>query len=176
MSAAIRRRKFVGISVYIGLGLAFLFFRLMPLSPGDPGLPGPDLALCLTFAWLLRRPDQLPAIIIVALTLTGDFLLSRPFGLWSFVMLCGTEMLRPRSQRWSDQAFLFEWLRIALLMGLMMLGYRLMMMLVLLPVPGLGPVMLQWLATVAAYPVMVLFIHVIGVRRLSAAEIEMMVR
>lgn len=175
MTEGFKRRRMVSIAIYVALGLAILFFQLMPLNPGRPGLPGPDLMLCLTFAWVLRRPDQLPAPIIVALALIGDFLLGRPFGLWSFFILVGSELLRPRAQRWADLALLFEWLRVALLIGLLLIGYRLMMMLFLLPVPALGPVMLQWLATVAAYPVVVLALQLIGVRRLNAAEIEMMV-
>ena len=171
----LRRRRLIGMAAYIAFGLAILFFALMPLNPGRPGLPGPDLMLCLTFAWVLRRPDHLPAAIIVALALIGDFLLGRPLGLWSLFILAGSELLRPRALRWRDQAFLFEWLRVSLLMGLMLIGSRLMMVLFLLPVPALGPVMLQWLATVMAYPLMVLAVQSVGIRRLSAAEIEMMV-
>lgn len=170
----LRRRRLIGMAVYIAFGLAIMFFALMPLNPGRPGRPGPDLILCLTFAWVLRRPDHLPAVIIVALALIGDFLLGRPLGLWSMLVLAGSELLRPRARRWRDQAFLFEWLRVSVLMGLMLIGYRLMMALLLLPVPALGPVMLQWLATVMAYPLVVLAVHSIGIRRLSAAEIEMM--
>ncbi|MDO5643114.1 MAG: rod shape-determining protein MreD [Paracoccus sp. (in: a-proteobacteria)] len=170
-----KRTRLIAIAAYTGIGLATLFFRLMPLSPGAPGLPGPDVMLALTFAWVLRRPDQLPVAIIVAMALVGDFMLSRPLGLWSFFILAATELLRPRAQRWADQAFVFEWLRVALLIGLMLIGYRLMMMLFLLPVPAFGPVILQWLATVAAYPLMVLVLHWTGIRRLTPAELEMMV-
>lgn len=175
MNDIVKRRKIVAIAGYVGIGLVALFFRLLPLNPGEPGLPGPDIMLALTLAWVLRRPDQLPVAIIVALALVGDFILDRPIGLWSFFVLVATELLRPRSQRWADQAFVFEWMRVAALIGLMLIGYRLMMMLFLLPVPPLAPVMLQWLATVAAYPVVVLALHMIGIRRLSATEIEMMV-
>ena len=61
------------------------------------------------------------------------------------------------------------------LMGLMMLGDRLMMLLFMLPVPALGPALLQWLATVIAYPLVVGLVRILGVRRLSAAELELMV-
>ncbi|WBU62933.1 rod shape-determining protein MreD [Paracoccus aerodenitrificans] len=169
------RHSLSGTVAFLLFGLLILFVRLMPLSPGDPGLPGADLTLCLSFAWVLRRPDQVPALSIAGLALIGDLLLDRPFGLWSFLLLIGTEMLRARYQRWSDQAFLFEWLRIAILTGLMMIGYRTTMILFLLPVPSLGPVVLVWLATVVAYPVVVMVLYLIGVRRLSKAELEMMV-
>ncbi|SDE14894.1 rod shape-determining protein MreD [Paracoccus isoporae] len=175
MTGPILHRRMAGMLAYLALGLAILFFRLMPLNPGIPGLPGADLTLCLSLAWVLRRPDQLPALAIVALLLTGDFLLGRPFGLWSFFVLIGTEVLRGRSQSWADQAFLFEWLRIAALTGLLLVAHRLFMIVFLVPVPALGPVVLLWLATVAAYPLVVLVLHAIGVRRLSPAELEMMV-
>lgn len=175
MSAVLSRRRLVGTAVYIGIGLVILFFRLMPLNPGEPGLPGPEIMLCVTIAWVLRRPDQLPAAIIVALALISDIMLGRPFGLWSLIVLLATEMLRSRVQSWADQPFVFEWLRVALLMGLMMLGDRLMMLLFMLPVPALGPALLQWLATVIAYPLVVGLVRILGVRRLSAAELELMV-
>ncbi|MDO5605497.1 MAG: rod shape-determining protein MreD [Paracoccus sp. (in: a-proteobacteria)] len=175
MTGPLRRRRLVGTAVFVGLGLIIIFLRLMPLSPGRPGLPGSDLMLCLTCAWVLRRPDQLPAPVIVALFLVADFLLGRPFGLWTLFVLAGTELLRPRALRWADQAFLFEWLRVSGLMGLMMIGYRLMMTVFLLPVPALAPVLLGWLATVAAYPLVVLAVRLMGVRRLSPAELEMTV-
>lgn len=173
MNGLLTRKGLMASLGYIAIGLVILFFRLMPLNPGEPSLPGPELTLCLTFAWVLRRPDQLPAIAIVALTLTGDLILGRPFGLWSFLALVGSEMLRLRSQRWADQAFLFEWLRISVLMGLMIIGERMIMILFLLPVPPLGPVLLKLLATIAAYPLVVLAVRLIGVRRLTAAELEM---
>ena len=65
--------------------------------------------------------------------------------------------------------------RVAILMGLMLISNRLIMVLFLLPVPALAPVVLQWVATVAAYPLVVLAVHVIGIRRLSTAELEMTV-
>ncbi|NHF71717.1 rod shape-determining protein MreD [Paracoccus xiamenensis] len=174
MIAVLRSRRIVGTAAYITFGLAIMFFQLMPLNPGQPGLPGPDLILCVTFAWVLRRPDQLPAIIIAAMALVSDIMLGRPFGLWSLMVLIATELLRPRALRWADQPFLFEWLRVAVLMGLMMIGARLMMVLFLLPVPTLGPVMLQWLATVIAYPLVAAVLRALGVRRISASELEMM--
>ena len=63
MIAVLRRRRIVGTAAYIGIGLAVLFFQLMPLNPGQPGLPGPDLILCVTFAWVLRRPVVTSALI-----------------------------------------------------------------------------------------------------------------
>ncbi len=168
------RRRLIGQSLFVGVGLAIMFLRLLPLSPGYIRLPGPDVMLCLTFAWVLRRPDQVPAVLIAALFLVEDLLLSRPPGLHAFVVLMATEALRTREPRWRDQAFVFEWLRIGILMLLMIIGERLIMAMLLIPMPALGLVSLQFLATIAAYPVVVMAAHwFLGLHRISPAEAEM---
>lgn len=154
--------------------LAILFLRILPLNAGFTGWPGPDLGLCLTFAWVLRRPERLPAPLIALLFLIEDILLFRPIGLWAAIVLAGTEAARLREVRWREQPFMVEWLRVGLLIGAMMLGYRIVQVLFLLPVPALGQVILQFIATIAAYPLVVVAAHwLFGLRRVSPAEAEM---
>lgn len=167
------RSRFTGQAILAMLILAVVLMRILPLAPGRIHWPGADLALCLCLAWVLRRPEQVFAGVIAVLFLFEDLLLMRPLGLWPLFVLAASEALRLRAFRWRDQAFVFEWLRVALLMGLMMIGYRLIMILFLLPVPGLGATTLQWLASVIAYPIVVLAARwLAGLRRLSAVEIE----
>jgi len=40
--------------------------RILPLSTEPGSVPGPDVVLCLTFAWVLRRPEYVPALLIAA--------------------------------------------------------------------------------------------------------------
>ena len=57
------------------------------------------------------------------------------------------------------------------LIGLMMLGYRLVQVVFVLQVPALGQVILQFLATVAAYPLVVFGARwLIGLRRLGRGD------
>lgn len=71
--------------------------------------------------------------------------------------------------------FMVEWLRVSILIGLMMLAYRLVLFLFLLPVPALGQVILQYLATIAFYPLVVFGARwLIGLRRITPAQAEMM--
>lgn len=176
MRPFLTRSRLVGMVLYTLVALALIAIRLIPVSPGEIPRPGPELLLCLSFAWVLRRPDQLPAPLIVALFVIEDLLLMRPFGLWAALVLLGSEQLRHRAQRWRDQGFVFEWLRVALLIVLLILGYRVIMALFLLPVPGLVQMMLQMIATILAYPLVVLVArHVLRLRWLSQAEIERMV-
>ncbi|MRX49594.1 rod shape-determining protein MreD [Paracoccus sp. S-4012] len=166
------RRRLIGRSVFIGLALLLLFARLLPISPGHVATPGPDLLLCLTLAWVLRRPDQVPVLLIAATILLEDVLLMRPVGLWAAVVVMGSEAARAREARWREQPFMVEWLRVALLLAAMMLGCRLAMALFLVPQPPLGQVALHLLATVAAYPPVVLAAHLLGLRRPAPGEGE----
>lgn len=170
MIGSATRRRLIGQSAYIALALLILFVRLMPLHPGRITLPGPDLALCLTLAWVLRRPEQIPALIIAAVFLIEDALLLRPIGLWAALVVMGSEAVRTREPRWREQPFVVEWLRVSVLMAVMMLANWLAMAVVLMPLPPLGLLVLHLLATVAAYPFVVLVAHFIGLRRKSPKE------
>ena len=83
-------RQVVGGTVLFGLCFAVLLFvRLLPLSTGLTGWPGPDVALGLTFAWVLRRPDQLPALVIVAAFLIAGILFVVDIGFSAFFKAIG---------------------------------------------------------------------------------------
>ena len=76
----------------------------MPAAPGETGLdlatwPAPDLMLALTLAWVVRRPDLLPAPLIAAYFFVEDILMMRPPGLWALIVLGATEFLRRATRR-----------------------------------------------------------------------------
>lgn len=167
------RSRLFGLALYLLAAFVLLLVRLMPIYPGATGWPGPDLLQALTLAWVLRRPDQLPALAIVLAVLVEDLVLMRPPGLWAAVMLLGSEAARNREARWREQGFMVEWMRVSVLMGVMMLAARLVQIVVMMPVPPLGMVLLQLIATIAAYPLTVLAARsLLGLRRMSAAEAE----
>ena len=148
----LRRQRMLGQALFILLFLAILFWRLVPLAPGRVLWPGPDLSLCLAMVWVLRRPDQVPVLTIGLIFLVEDIMLLRPIGLWAAVMVMGTETARKREASWRELPFMVEWLRVAILMALMMAGYRFLMAMFFLPLPPLGQVIMQYIATIAAYP------------------------
>ncbi|MCV2446404.1 MULTISPECIES: hypothetical protein [Paracoccus] len=147
-----RRRRILGQALYVALFLAILFWRLLPLAPGRVVWPGPDLGLCLTLLWVLRRPEQVPVLTIAALYLIEDILLMRPIGLAAAIAVLGTEAARKREHRWRELPFMVEWLRVTMLLALMMLAYRFVLTTFFLSPPPLGQAMLQFIATTAAYP------------------------
>ncbi|MFC3168195.1 MULTISPECIES: rod shape-determining protein MreD [Paracoccus] len=169
------RQGLIGTLLFCATMAALLFLRLLPLSAGDVRLPGPDLGLCLTLAWVLRRPDQLAAPVIALVFVVQDIVLFHPLGLWPAIVLLGSEAARLREARWRDGPFMVEWLRVTILIGVMMLSYRIVQVLFMMPVPALGQVILQFIATVAAYPLVVLAARaLIGLRRVTFTEAEQM--
>jgi rod shape-determining protein MreD len=79
----------------------------------------------------------------------------RPPGLWTALMVVATEFLRSRVALTRELNFLVEWVLVAGLMIGMLLTYRLIFALVLLPQPPLGFALMQILWSVLCYPAIV---------------------
>lgn len=178
MLATARQRQLVGQALFIGAALALMVVALMPLRPGAVAWPGPDWLLALIFAWVLRRPEQAPVLVIAALMLVADILFLRPIGLMAALSVIATEAARRREQRWREQGFLVEWLRVAMLLGLMVLADRVIRTVFLIPptmapLPPLGQDILHLIATIGAYPVAVAVLHALGLRRAAPGEMEL---
>ncbi|WP_225027620.1 rod shape-determining protein MreD [Xinfangfangia pollutisoli] len=148
-------------ALFLGLALFLLFVRLLPLGNTAGAFPGPDLLLCLSLAWMMRRPDFLPVWLLVAVFLTEDLILMRPPGLWCALVVLATEFLRARTALTRELNFLVEWLLAAGLMVAMLVAYRLVFLVTMLPQPPFGFAVVQVVWSVLAYPV------VVGLSRLA---------
>jgi rod shape-determining protein MreD len=142
-------------AIFVGLAAALLFLKLLPLGSLAGDWPGPDLLLCLIFAWVVRRPDFLPALLIAAVVLLEDLLLMRPPGLWTALVLLATEFIRSRAALTRELAFVTEWLLVAGVMVALLIAYRLAFAVAFLPQPGFGFALLQTLWSVLCYPIVV---------------------
>lgn len=142
-------------AAYLAIAATLIVLRLLPLSTQPTTWPMPDLLLCVTLAWLLRRPDHVPALSIVAVLLFEDLVTLRPVGLWPLIILMLTEILRSRSSGLKDLPFAVEWLVVAGTIFLAGLIDWAVLALALVPHVGLGPTMLQAALTAAAYPMTV---------------------
>lgn len=160
-------------AVFVGVFAILVFFRLLPIGHPAGELPGPDLIMCLACAWVLRRPDYLPALLVAGVVLVEDLLLMRPPGLWAVLMLAGTEFLRSRAAFSRELTFVSEWVMVSVVMLAMMLGYRLVMAVAFLPQPGLGLTLIQLLWSLAAYPVVVAVSRLaFGLRKPATGEVD----
>jgi rod shape-determining protein MreD len=142
--------------LFLLIALTLLFLRLLPLGSSAGQWPGPDILLCVILAWVMRRPDYLPVLLIVLVVLLEDLILMRPPGLWTALVVMATEFLRSRVALTRELNFLVEWLLVAGLMIGILLAYRLAFALVFLPQPGFGFSLMQTLWSVLCYPVVVI--------------------
>ncbi|MDP2737840.1 MAG: rod shape-determining protein MreD [Pseudorhodobacter sp.] len=160
-------------AIFIAVALALFFLRLLPLGATAGTWPGPDLMLCLILAWVQRRPDYLPILLVALVVLTEDFLLLRPPGLWTAIVVLATEFLRGRAALTRELSFAMEWLMIAVLMTAMLLAYRLMFAITLVPQPGFGFAMVQVLGSILSYPAVVALSRVaLGVHKPMMGEVD----
>ncbi len=166
-------RRLAGWALYLLIALGLIALRLMPLSGGALTFPGPDLLLAVTLAWVLRRPDEVPMLLIAVALLAEDILLMRPPGLGAALVVVGSEFLRHRESSWRNVPFLGEWALVGAVMAAMLLAGRAIMAITFNTQPPLGQHLLQLLATLLAYPLIVLAARaILGLRRAVPGEVD----
>lgn len=159
--------------LFAGLVSFWLFLRILPLSTLPAGWPGPDLLVCLTFAWVLRRPDYVPALLIFAVFLLEDMLTMRPPGLWTLIVLLGSEFLRNRELLTRQLPFALEWVMVAAVILLMLLAQRLVMSIVMAEQTSFGFAFVQIVLTILCYPLVVAVSRLaFGIRKAATGEMD----
>ncbi|MEO6298605.1 MAG: rod shape-determining protein MreD [Paracoccaceae bacterium] len=141
--------------LFLAVAGLLIFLRLLPLQTEAGYLPGPNLLLCLIFAWTVRRPEYLPVLMIAGVVLLEDMLLMRPPGLWTGLVILASEFIRSRVALTRELNFGVEWLLVAGLMVAMFVAYRIIQVLAMLPQPAFGFALVQILWSVIAYPAVV---------------------
>ncbi|MFN3955776.1 MAG: rod shape-determining protein MreD [Pararhodobacter sp.] len=173
MNEGLRFDTLAFLGLYLLIAALAMLLRLLPLDLTGGGLPGPDLLLCLTMGWLLRRPAHLPAPVIGLVFLVEDLFTLRPPGLWALSVLLGTEFLRRREAVVREINLALEWAMVAVVMVAMTLAYRLVLAIVMVPQQPLDLSLIKLAFTVAAYPLVVVVLHfVLRVRKPATGEVD----
>lgn len=179
-------------ALYFACAALVLFLGLLPLSQtptlwpvpdgwqeGLPeglllfGLPVPDVLLCLTLLWVQRRPDFIPVWAVAVVFFLSDLLAMRPPGLWTLIVVVGTEIIRVREADTRDMPPWGEWAVAAVAILGMMLAYRLALGLFLLPDVDIGQAAGAALMTILLYPVLAGILRVtLGLRRAATGEVD----
>lgn len=168
-----RQSHWIFRGLFLALALALLFLRLLPLGHAPGALPGPDLLLCLILAWVVRRPDFLPMPLILVVILIEDLILMRPPGLWTAIVILATEFLRGRVALTRELNFLVEWVLVSAMMLGMLLVYRLVLAMALVPQASFGFSVVQVLWSIALYPLVVgLSRLVLDLRKPAMGEVD----
>nr|WP_252737627.1 rod shape-determining protein MreD [Citreicella sp. C3M06] len=158
---------------FVALAVLILFYHLLPLDLMPPRYAGPDLLVSLCFAWSLRRPDYVPALLIAAVMLLADLMLGRPPGLWAALVLLASEMLKRRDRRGPETTFVMEWIAVATMLMAITLVYRLVLGLLLVPAGPPFLSLMRFAMTVICYPLVVVLSQVLlGVRRMAPGDFD----
>jgi rod shape-determining protein MreD len=142
-------------ALYVGLVVALLFLRLLPLGSIAGSWPGPDLVLCLTLAWVLRRPDYTAGADHRADDPARGSAADAPAGAVGRHHCAGDRVPAPPGALARELSFAVEWLLVAVVMAAAMLGFRLVLLLAMLPQVSLGQAMIQLIISILCYPVVV---------------------
>lgn len=173
MAEGVRSSVWLYRGIFLLLALVLLFLKLLPLGSLAGDWPGPDILLCLIFAWAVRRPDYLPVLLIGAVVLLEDLILLRPPGLWTALVIIATEFIRSRVALTRELSFPAEWLLVAGLMVALLLANRLVFAIAFLPQPGFGFSLLQTLWSILCYPLVVVASHfAFDLRKPATGEVD----
>ncbi len=159
--------------VYFILCMVLLFVQLLPLDTVPKVWAAPELVVVVTFAWVLRRPEYAPPILIALIFLLADLLVQRPPGLWAALVLLGSETLRNRAPGLRDLTFPVEWLTVSTTLVIMTLGYRIILGITVVDQAPLGLSLIQLVTTLIAYPLVVLVTQTFfGVRKMAPGDVD----
>ncbi|MFD0980936.1 rod shape-determining protein MreD [Tropicimonas aquimaris] len=145
--------------LYTAVILVIAFIQLLPIGIAASNLPGPDLALAVTFAWVLRRPSYVPVLLVAALFMFLDLLLQQPPGLGTALAVLGTEVLRSRKGVSRDLPFPVEWVFVTGVMVALVGLNQIVLTVAMTDRPPLGLALLRALFTAGVYPFVVALSH-----------------
>lgn len=158
---------------FVVLVTSILFFHLLPLQTATGGLIWPDFLLLFALAWSVRRPDFVPPVLLAILFLVADLLLQRPPGLWALLALIACEKMKTQSRTLRDASLATELVSVTLWIVGISVAYRLILAILLIDVPSLGPALIQIVVTAVAYPMVVAITHTLmRVRKATPGDID----
>lgn len=161
------RGVFAAVTVFI------LLAQLLPLETTPRRWVAPDLLLAFTLAWTVRRPDIVPVALVAAVFLLADFLLQRPPGLYTALVVIASEVARARHDDVRETVFAAEWFTAtALITGVFLL--YLIVTGIVSPIPvATGLLLMQALLTILVYPLVVgLSQAIFGIKIAAQGEVD----
>lgn len=160
-------------ALFAAIVVGVTFARMMPIGTTAGVLPGPDILIALTCAWVLRRPAYVPAPFLVLLFLFADIMCHLPPGLTALTVLAGTEVLRARQGVLRELPFPAEWAMVTAAILAMAVLSNLILVVLVTDRPPLGLQLVRALFTAAIYPLAVLVTaHLLGIRKPTPGEVD----
>lgn len=145
--------------VFLMAGIVILLVGLLPLGNAALGLSWPDLLYCMVIGWVWRRPELAPLPLIVVIGLLADLVSGRPLGLWTLLLVLGSEFFRGRAIGKGLSMRLVEWFSAASVFAVLVIAYKLVLAASFSASPPASKLALHVFVTSLAYPVVVAFLY-----------------
>ncbi|MCY4151759.1 MAG: rod shape-determining protein MreD [Aestuariivita sp.] len=157
--------------LYLAIAIILIFILLLPLRHTPPAWAGPDLLLALTLAWAIRCPKSVPMLLVAAVFLIADFLLQRPPGLLTVLVVIAVEELKTRAINLQNVNFLGEWVVFSFAITLVIMLYWQIQALIGVEHAPWTLSLTQVTTTIIAYPLVVIVSRVLfGVRKIPPTK------
>lgn len=124
-------------------------------------VPIPDAIYCFSVAWLVRRPEFVLSVAVVAATFFIELMLLQTPGVWSALMLLLCEYFRRISERLRTTPFWLEWAIAAAYYSLAQVITNVALAVVFLPFAPPEVILMNCVATALLYPMFVLLTNVL---------------
>lgn len=159
--------------LFVAIAATILFVGILPFKLGSDRVPGPDLILLTAFAWVLRRPDYMPALLVAGVLLVEDVLFMRPLGLTACLGLIALEYLRSREPIWRDLPFPLEWAMVAAVMLALTVAQAAILGLFMVDQPAVPAQLVQVSLSILCYPFVTAFSrYVFRVAKPAPGEVD----
>ncbi len=149
-------RRGLDILLFAIVGFISIGLAILPLGFAADSIAFPDLLYCVMVAWVIRRPETAPIVIVAGIGLLADAMMMRPVGLWALMLLLGTEALRINERAFREIPFLLEWAYVSGLLILLTILQYILLLITFSDTYDFGLSFWHILRTILIYPFVVL--------------------
>ncbi|WP_069299692.1 hypothetical protein [Neptunicoccus sediminis] len=142
-------------SLYIGTGFAIILWSIVPFDLSAGALPGPDILYCITMAYVVRKPEWAPVWAVFLVFFFRDILTLAPLGLFTLLIVLGTEVVRSNIQAFREYSFGLEWLWMGTIFFIITILQQIILLMTLTHTPRFVEQLYLMVFTILLYPVIV---------------------
>ena len=159
--------------LFVLIIFVLIFIKVLPLNTVPEAWTAPDLLLCVTLVWCLRKPTGAPIVLLAALFLLQDIICQSPIGLFAAVATLMCEWAKRQALRAEEFPFVVEWVTAATAMIAIFIFVQSIAILSLIAKPSMWIFAKELIFTILAYPLVTLICRYgIGLRTHQLAEFQ----
>ncbi|MDR6264444.1 MULTISPECIES: hypothetical protein [Rhodobacterales] len=140
---------------YLGIGLLLVLWSIVPFDLTAGSWPRPDIFYCITIAYVVRKPEWAPVWAVFFVFFMRDVLTLAPLGLFTLLIVLGSEVVRGNIQAFREYSFGLEWLWMGAIFTAITIVQQILLLLMLAQTPRFVEQIYLIVFTIMAYPVIV---------------------